>query len=280
MPTDFRANVNEPMSEAGSLVASRRPSSLHRRKSSIAGRKVLYIPFGERIFIIMAAVMQVIILALLIAASVTDVFQVDGTKAIEMGADLTAVSAGLGVTVTPGSKPFCYSLWGARLCGKATFHTQPWYTKNGMVRRGFPSPVSYTMMVGSAAFSVLAACYSFINLVGITIVVCMQDFTAVLCAWSFSVWITILISWALSVGVYARGMTTMNSSTIPGRKVHVKDYCKFTTSFALTMTCFVLHAFQFAFTVVYVRKFEKRMKSLVTEQKHISAEAPAEQAHE
>ena len=109
---------------------------------------------------------------------------------------------------------------------------------------------------------------------------CLQNYTAVLCAWSFSVWITILISWALSVGVYARGMTTMPSSTIPGRLVHVKDYCKFTSSFALTMTCFGLHAFQFAFTVTYVQMFEGRMKSLVKEQKQLNADPQAAQFDE
>lgn len=273
-------SMNEPLSEASSLRASRRPSSIHRRKSSIAGRKVLYVPIRERLFIILAAVVQVIILALLIAASATDVFQVDGSRAISSGANLVNVSTALDVTITAGSTPFCYSLWGARKCGTTEFHTEKWYTARNTAYKGFPSPVSQTMMLGAAAFSVLAACYSFINLVGIAIVVCLQDYTAVLCAWSFSVWITILISWALSVGVYARGMTTMPSSTIAGRLVHVKDYCKFTTSFALTMTCFGLHAFQFAFTVVYVRMFEGRMKALVKEQKQLNTEAPAAQADE
>lgn len=270
-------SMNEPLSEASSIRASRRPSSIHRRKSSIAGRKVLYIPVRERLFIILAAVVQVIILALLIAASATDIFQVDGTRAITSGANLTTVTKAIGVTVTEGSTPFCYSLWGARKCGATEFHTEKWYTAQGTPYKGFPSPVSQTMMLGAAAFSVLAACYSLINIVGIVIVVCLQDYTAVLCAWSFSVWITILISWALSVGVYARGMTTMPSSTITGRLVHVKDYCKFTTSFALTMTCFGLHAFQFAFTVVYVRMFEGRMKALVKEQKQLNTEAPQPQ---
>ncbi|KPA77215.1 hypothetical protein ABB37_07123 [Leptomonas pyrrhocoris] len=264
--------MNEPLSEVSSMRPSRRPSSIHRRKSSIAGHKVLYIPFRERLFIILAAVIQVIILALLIASATTDVFEVDGTRAIESGANLTHVTTALGVTVTAGSKPFCYSLWGARHCGKTEFHTEKWYAARGAAHKGFPSPVSQTMMLGAAAFAVLAACYSFLNLCGIVVVVFLQDYTAVLCAWSFSVWITILISWALSVGVYARGMTTMPSSTIPGRLVHVKDYCRFTTSFGLTMACFALHAFQFAFTVVYERMFAKRMRALVKEQKQLTAE--------
>ena len=272
--------VNEPLSEATSLRPSRRTSSIHRRKSSIAGRKVLYIPVRERIFIILAAVIQVIIFALLIAAAATDVFEVDGTRAIKSGANLTTVSKVLGVTVTEGSKPFCYSLWGARKCGATEFHTEKWYIAKGVAHKGFPSAVSQTMMLGSAAFAVLAACYAFINIIGIIVVVCLQNYTAVLCAWSFSVWITILISWALSVGVYARGMTTMPSSTIPGRLVHVKDYCKFTSSFALTMTCFGLHAFQFAFTVTYVQMFEGRMKSLVKEQKQLNADPQAAQFDE
>lgn len=274
-------NMNEPLSEASSIRASRRPSSIHRRKSSIGGRKVLYIPVCERLFIILAAVVQVIILALLIAAAATDVFQVDGTRAIESGANLTGVSKALGITVTRGdTKAFCYSLWGARKCGTTEFHTEKWYTARGASYKGYPSPVSQTMMLGAAAFAALASCYSFINIVGIVIVVCLQDYTAVLCAWSFSVWITILISWALSVGVYARGMTTMPSSTIAGRMVHVKDYCKFTTSFALTMTSFGLHALQFAFTVIYVRMFEGRMKALVTEQKQLNKAEPHPQADE
>ncbi|KAK7197513.1 Amastin surface glycoprotein [Novymonas esmeraldas] len=279
MPTDNIRNNNEPLTEVNSLRTSRRPSSLHRRKSKIAGRTVLYIPPQERLYAALAFTMQIIILALLIAAATTDVFKVDGTKAIKSGADLKTVATGLGVSITEGSKPFCYSLWGARRCGTTAFNVQKWYTERGIGRRGFPSPVTYTMMVGAAAFSVLAACYSFINLVGIAIVVYLQDYTAVLCAWSFSVWITILISWALSVGVYARAMTTMNSSTIPGRKVHIKDYCNFSTSFALTMTAFGLHAFQFSFTVVYVRMFEKRMKSMVTEQKQLNA-APIDQVQQ
>lgn len=273
-------NMNEPLSEASSMRPSRRASSIHRRKSSIAGRKVLYIPVCERIFIILAAVIQVIILALLIAAAATDVFEVQGSRAIAGGANLTLVSKALDVTVTEGSKPFCYSLWGARKCGTTEFHTEKWYTARGAPYKGYPSPVSQTMMLGAAAFSVLASCYAFINIVGIVVVVCLQDYTAVLCAWSFSVWITILISWALSVGVYARGMTTMPSSTVANRLVHVKDYCKFTTSFALTMTCFGLHAFQFAFTVVYVRMFEGRMKALVKEQKQLNTEHAGAAAEE
>ncbi|KPI82769.1 hypothetical protein ABL78_8217 [Leptomonas seymouri] len=265
-------SMNEPLSEVSSIRPSRRSSSIHRRKSSIAGHKVLYIPFRERLFIILAAVMQIIILGLLIAAAVTDVFEVDGTRAIKSGANLTAISKALNVEVTEGSKPFCYSLWGARKCGSSAFHSEKWYTDRGASHKGFPSAVTQTMMLGSAAFAVLAACYAFINIIGIIAVVYLQDYTAVLCAWSFSVWITILICWALSVGVYARAMTTMPSSTIEGRMVHVKDYCKFTTSFAITMTCFALHSFQFTFTVVYVRMFESRMKALVSEQKQLNTE--------
>lgn len=273
-------SMNEPLSEASSLRASRRPSSIHRRKSSIAGHKVLYIPIRERLFIILAAVIQVIILALLIAAAVTDVFQVDGTRAIHIGANLTNVSKALGVEVTEGSKPFCYSLWGARKCSTTEFHTEKWFTARGAPHKGYPSESIQTMMLGAAAFSALAACYAFINIVGIVVVVCLQDYTAVLCAWSFSVWITILISWALSVGAYARGMTSMPSPTVPNHLVHIKDYCKFTTSFALTMTSFGLHAFQFTFTVIYVRMFEGRMKALVKEQKHLNTEVPAAEADE
>ncbi|KAG5483724.1 hypothetical protein LSCM4_04876 [Leishmania orientalis] len=256
--------------QVSSLRTSRRPSML-LRKSKIGGR-TLFIPYRERVLIALAAVMQVIILVLLIAAATTDVFKVDGTRAIEIGVDLRAVSDGLGVTVTEGSKPFCYSLWGAHKCGSASFYSENWYTEHNISHKGFPSPVTHTMILGSAAFAVLAACYSLINIVGIVTVVCMQDYTAVLCAWSFSVWITILISWALSVGVYARTMTTVNSTTIVGRKVRVKDYCDFSSSFALTMTAFALHALQFTFTVLYTRLFEKRVKSLVTEQKRLNEE--------
>lgn len=275
MRTGTNANC-EPLTEISSLRTSRRPSSLHRRKSKIGGRTVLYIPCRERVLIALAATMQVITFVLLIAAAATDVFMVDGTRAIRIGADLKAVSAGLGVSVTEGSKPFCYSLWGARKCGTSTFHTEKWYTEHGIKNKGFPSSVTYTMMLGAAAFAVLASCYSFISIIGITIVVCMQDFTAVLCAWSFSVWIIILISWALSVGVYARSMATMNS-TIVGRKVQVKDYCDFSSSFALIMTAFALQGFQFTFTAVYTRMFENRMKSLVAEQKQMK-EAPLNRA--
>ncbi|CAM37519.1 hypothetical protein, unknown function [Leishmania braziliensis MHOM/BR/75/M2904] len=272
MPSDFNMN-HEPLTEISSLRTSRRPSSLHRRKSKIGGRTVLYIPYRERVFIALAAVMQVAILALLIAAVVTDIFKVDGTRAIRIGADLRAVSAGLNVSVTEGSRPFCYSLWGARRCGSASFYTQKWYTARGIADKGFPSPVTRTMMLGAAAFTVLAVCYSLVNIIGIALVVCLQNYTAVLCAWSFSVWITILISWALSVGVYAGSILTMNSTTIVGRKVRVKDYCDFSSSFALSMAAFVLHALQFTFTVLYVHMFESRMKSLVTEQKQLN-EAP------
>ncbi|CAG9571232.1 hypothetical protein LMJF_14_0480 [Leishmania major strain Friedlin] len=275
----MRAGTNancEPLTEISSLRTSRRPSSLHRRKSKIGGRTVLYIPCRERVLIALAATMQVITFVLLIAAAATDVFMVDGTRAIRIGADLEAVSTALGVSVTEGSKPFCYSLWGARRCGTSTFHTEKWYTEHGIKDKGFPSSVTYTMMLGAAAFAVLAACYSFINIIGITVVVCMQDFTAVLCAWSFSVLITILISWALSVGVYARSMATMNSTTIVGRKVRVKDYCDFSSSFALAMAAFVLQGFQFTFTTVYTRVFENRMKSVVAEQKQINRELSPE----
>ncbi|KAG5483167.1 hypothetical protein CUR178_04742 [Leishmania enriettii] len=258
--------------QVSSLRTSRHPSMLHRRKSKIGSHTLLFIPYRERVLIALAAVMQVIILVLLIAAATTDVFKVDGTRAIEIGVDLRAVSDGLGVTVTEGSKPFCYSLWGAHKCGAASFYSENWYTEHNISHKGFPSPVTYTMILGSAAFTVLAACYSLINIVGIATVVCMQDYTAVLCAWSFSVWITILISWALSVGVYARTMTTVNSTTIVGRKVRVKDYCDFSSSFALAMAAFVLHALQFTFTVLYTRLFEKRVKSLVTEQKRVNEE--------
>ncbi|GET87072.1 hypothetical protein, unknown function [Leishmania tarentolae] len=271
----MRAGTNdmiEPLTEASSLRTSRRPSSLHRRKSKIGSRTVLYIPCRERVLIALATTVQVITLALLIAAAVTDVFKVDGTKAIKVGANLTAVSTGLGVSVTEGSKPFCYSLWGARKCGTTSFHSEKWYTDHGIVNKGFPASETYTMMLGAAAFAALAACYSFINIIGTIIVVCMQDFTAVMCAWSFSVLIIILISWALSVGVYARRMESMNSTTIVGRKVSVKDYCEFSTSFALSMAAFALQAAQFTFTVVYTRMFENRIKSLVTEQKHTKEE--------
>ncbi|KAG5509384.1 hypothetical protein JKF63_06694 [Porcisia hertigi] len=267
---------SEPLSEMGSFHTSHRPSSLHRRTSKLGNRTVLYIPFKERMCIGLAVTTQVIVIALLIAAVLTDVFQVDGTRATQNGVDLTDVSAGLGVSVTESSKPFCYSLWGARKCGTAAFHTQGWYTAHGMVLKGFPSLVSYNMMKGSSAFAVLAVCYSFINLVAIGIVVCMQNYMAVLCAWSFSTWTTILISWALTVGVYNRSMGTIKSTTMVGRQVHMKDYCSFSLSFVLTMIAFFLHAFQFTFTVVYTRMYESRMKSLVTEQKHFSKKlAPA-----
>ncbi|CBZ24908.1 hypothetical protein, unknown function [Leishmania mexicana MHOM/GT/2001/U1103] len=275
MRTGTNANL-EPLAEVSSLRTSRRPSSLHRRTSKLGGRRVLYIPYRERVLIALAATVQVIALVLLIAAAATDVLMVDGTKAIKIGADLKAVSTGLGVSVTEGSKPFCYSLWGARKCGTSSFYTEKWYTERGIKNKGFPSAATYTMMLGAGAFAALAACYSFINVIGITVAVCMQDYTAVMCAWSFSVLMTILISWALTVGVYADSMATMNSTTIPGRKVRVKDYCDFSSSFAMAMTAFALQGFQFIFTVVYTRLFENRMKSLVAEQKQVNRELSPE----
>lgn len=264
------ASLNEPVTDAESLRTSRRSSMIQRRTSRLGNRKVLYIPFNEKLFISLAFLVQLVILALLIAAAVTDVFKVDGSRAIDAGANLENVSAALDVTITAGTHPFCYSLWGAHKCSSSGFHRVSWFAERGTLYGGYPSKTTQTMMLGSAAFAVIAVCYSVLNLAGIVVVVFMQDFTAVLCAWSFSVWITILISWALTVGVYARGMTSMPSSTIAGRNVHVKDYCSFTTSFALTMTCFGLHAIQFAFTVTYTQLFENRVKSLVDEQKKLA----------